>query len=96
MNREKLEVSTIKTAISIKDTKWTLSLFPQGTRDKTGNIQKVNKGFASIAKATKSDILPVAITKQKTKALWPFSEKITVKIGEIIPYSDNIEDMMTG
>lgn len=95
VNREKLEVSTIKTAISIKDTSWTLSLFPQGTREKTDNLTKVNKGFASIAKATKSDILPVAITKQTTKAIWPFSEKITVKIGSIIPYSDDIDDMMT-
>lgn len=94
VNRQKLEVSTIKTAISIKDTSWTLSLFPQGTRDKTDDLTKVNKGFASIAKATKSDILPVAIQKQKTNVFWPFSEKITVKIGDIIPYSDDIDDMI--
>ena len=38
VNREKLEVSTIKTAIGIKETGWVLGLFPQGTRETDGNM----------------------------------------------------------
>ncbi len=94
VNREKLEVSTIKTALSIKNTKWKLGLFPQGTRIQSGKIEKVSKGFASLAKATKADILPVAIIGADKNVKIPFTGKIVVKIGELIPYSDNIDEMV--
>lgn len=94
VNRDKLEVSTIKTALSIKDTKWKLGLFPQGTRVLNGKIEKVSKGFASLAKATKSDILPVAIIGADKNVKIPFTGKIVVKIGDLIPYSDNIDEMV--
>ena len=94
VNREKLGVSTIKTAIGIKKTNWVLGLFPQGTRDSGDRIEKITKGFASFAKATKTGILPVAIIGSDKKPKWPFSNNITVKIGKLIPYSDNIDDMM--
>ncbi len=101
VNREKMEVSTLKTALSIKNTKkWSLGIFPQGTREEAGQMSNITKGFASLAKATKTDILPVAIIGSDTKASLPIpffnkhKNKITVKIGEIIPYSDDIEDMM--
>ena len=94
VRRDKVEVSTIKTALNIKNTDWKLGLFPQGTRDSSHRVEKITKGFASFAKATKSGILPVAIIGSDQKAKWPFSNKLTVKIGEMIPYSDNIDDMM--
>ena len=85
---------TIKTALNIKNTKWMLGLFPQGTRDSGDRIEKITKGFASFAKATKTAILPVAIIGANKKPKWFGSPKLTVKVGKLIPYSDNIEDMM--
>ncbi len=94
VRRDKVEVSTIKTALNIKNTNWMLGLFPQGTRDSSQKVEKITKGFASFAKATKTGILPVAIIGTDQKPKWPFSPKLTVKIGKVIPYSDNIDDMM--
>ena len=94
VDREKLGVSTIKTVKLIKDTGWVLGIFPQGTRQLDGKIEHVAKGFASIAKITKCGILPVGITgTQETKRI-PFSGKIVVKIGKVIPYSNDIDDMV--
>ncbi len=95
VNREKLEVSTIKTAFEVKNTKnWILGLFPQGTRAKSGTIEDVHKGFAGIAKATQCGILPIGIVGTENKTLCPFKGKIKVKIGELIPYSDDLEKVM--
>lgn len=94
VNRDKLDVSTIKTALSIKDTKWKLGLFPQGTRVADSKLGNISKGFASLAKATKADILPVAIIGADKNVKVPFTGKIIVKIGELIPYSDNIDEMV--
>lgn len=94
VRRDKVEVSTIKTALNIKNTKWMLGLFPQGTRDASNRVEKITKGFASFAKATKTGILPVAIIGSDEKPKWFFSNNLTVKIGKLIPYSDDINDMM--
>lgn len=94
VKREKLEVSTIKTALLIKNTKWKLGLFPQGTRVLDGGSGSISKGFASLAKTTKTDILPVAIIGADKNVKIPFTGKIIVKIGELIPYSDNIDEMV--
>lgn len=94
VNREKLEVSTIKTALSIKKTKWALGLFPQGTRELSGTITRVQKGFAALAKTMKSNILPVAIINTDKKSWFPFREKIIIKIGKEIPYCDDIDYMV--
>lgn len=94
VKREKLEVSTIKTALLIKNTSWKLGLFPQGTRVMDGKIGNISKGFASLAKTTKTDILPVAIIGADKNVKIPFTGKIIVKIGELIPYSDNVDEMV--
>ena len=94
VRRDKVEVSTIKTALNIKNTNWMLGLFPQGTRDSSQRVEKITKGFASFAKATKTGILPVAILGSDIKPKWPFRGKLEIKIGELIPYSENIDDMM--
>ena len=94
VRRDKVEVSTIKTALNIKNTKWMLGLFPQGTRDASQRVEKITKGFASFAKATKTGILPVAIIGSDEKPKWLARPKLTDKIRKMIPYSDNIEDMM--
>lgn len=95
VNRGKVAVSTIKTALSISQTDWMLGLFPQGTRDPSDKVEKITRGFASFAKATKTGILPVSLTGTDKPVKWFFRNEITVKVGKMIPYSENIEEMMT-
>ena len=93
VDREKLGVSTIKTVMTIKKTGWVLGIFPQGTRQEPGEISNITKGFASLAKSTKCGILPIGITGTQVKR-FPFTGKIVVKIGKLIPYSDDVNTMV--
>ncbi len=95
VNREKLEVSTIKTAKAVLVHKrWSLALFPQGTRVRDGSLGKVNKGFASLGKLSGTDILPVAVIGSDKKARWPFQGNITVKIGDPISHKLEISEIV--
>ena len=94
VNREKLEVSTFKTAVAIKNTDWLLGLFPQGTRERDGNMDNVSRGFAALAKATKSDIIPVAISGATRDERRPFHGNIKIRIGKPIPYMDDTHEMI--
>ena len=91
VNRVSLGPSTVKTVQEIKDSNWVLGMFPQGTRGVPGEIKGVTKGFAGLAKLTKCDILPVGIIGTNEVKRWPFTGKIIVKIGKIIPYDKNTE-----
>jgi len=92
VNRQKLEVSTIKTAIAVSKTKdWRLGIFPQGTRDKSGKINHVSRGFTALAKTSKCDILPVSITGADKKSNGFHQGKIVIKVGELIPYGETEE-----
>lgn len=88
VNREKLEVSTIKTAIAVNKSDWKLAIFPQGTRDKSGKINRVTRGFVALAKASKCDILPVSIIGADKKSTGFHKQKITIQIGDMIPCGD--------
>lgn len=94
VDREKLGVSTIKTVKNLKNTDWVLGIFPQGTRQEAGEISHITKGFASLAKSTKCGILPVGITGTQEVKRFPFSGKIIVRIGKVIPYTDNVAGMV--
>ncbi|MBD5401184.1 1-acyl-sn-glycerol-3-phosphate acyltransferase [bacterium] len=91
VNRENLGPSTVKTVQEIKASNWVLGMFPQGTRGVPGEIRGVTKGFAGLAKLTKCDILPVGLIGSNEVKRWPFTGKIIVNIGEIIPYDKNPE-----
>ena len=80
VDRKKLEVSTIKTALSIKNTNWTLGFFPQGTRQQKEEFSNITRGFATLGADEKSR--------------HPFKSKIVMKIGNLIPYSNNIDEMV--
>lgn len=94
VDRENLSVSTIRTVLTIRKTEWVFGIFPQGRREVPGTITGVTKGFASLAKTTKCGILPVGIVGTEVARRLPFSGKIIVKIGEIIPYSENVDEML--
>lgn len=91
VNRSKLEVSTIKTAIAVNKTDWILGIFPQGTRDKSGMINSVSRGFTALAKTSKCDIMPVSIVGMEKKSKWFHQGKITIKVGDLIPYGETEE-----
>lgn len=95
VNRESLGPSTIKTVMNIKKSKWVFGIFPQGTRGVPGTISGVTKGFAGLAKITKCAILPVGIIGTEEVKRLPFSGKIVVKVGKPIPYSDDVEGMVS-
>ncbi len=86
VNREKLEVSTIKTVKDLYKTNWLLGIFPQGGIRRNKTIEKINKGFAVIAKAAKWDILPISITGCEKYNWIPFGAKVIVQIGKPISY----------
>lgn len=94
VDRAKLSVSTIKTVIGLKQTDWCLGIFPQGTRETDGNMENINKGFASFAKTLKCDILPVSITGMTKDQRKLFRGKMKIKIGKPIPYNDSPEKLM--
>ena len=94
VDRENLRVSTIRTVLTIRKTDWAFTIFPQGKRQTPGVISGVTKGFASLAKTTKCGILPVGINGTEDAKHIPVSGKIVVKIGKLIPYSDNVEEMV--
>ncbi len=95
VNREKLEVSTIKTAINVfKTNKWMLGIFPQGGIRRNGKIEKINKGFAVIAKQMKTDILPVAITGCEKYNWIPFKGKIKVCVGKCVSFNQEYDQII--
>lgn len=94
VNREKLSVSTIKTAMGIKKTNWLLGLFPQGTRETDGNLDNVSRGFAGIAKSLKCDILPVGIQGALKDERKNFRSHIVIKIGKPIPFEQDTNKMV--
>ena len=91
VDRENLSPSTVKTVEAIYDSKWVMGIFPQGTRGIPGEIKGVTKGFAGLARLTKCDILPVGIIGSNEAKWKPFSGKIIINIGKIIPYDKNPE-----
>ena len=94
VDRENLSVSTIRTVLTIKKTDWVFGIFPQGTRQEPGVISNITKGFASLAKTTKCGVLPVGIIGTQESKYFPFSGKIIINIGEIIPYSENVDEVV--
>jgi len=94
VDRDNVGVSTIKSAKAIKNTKnWVLGIFPQGTREKPGEIHRVTRGFLGLAKATKCDILPIGIIGTDNRRNIPFTGKIIVRIGKVIKLTDNPDEM---
>ena len=95
VNRERPEVSTIKTALTVlKTDKWRLGIFPQGGIKRNKKIEFINKGFAQLAKQTQTDILPIAITGCESEEKKLFKGRIKVFIGEPISYNQDIEDII--
>ncbi|MCR5262142.1 MAG: 1-acyl-sn-glycerol-3-phosphate acyltransferase [Candidatus Gastranaerophilales bacterium] len=87
VNREKLEVATIKTVRDVMKTKYfNLCIFPQGGIFRNKKIEVINRGFAVIAKMSKTDIIPMAITGVEKYNWVPFKGHLNVSIGTPISW----------
>ena len=95
VNREKLEVSTIKSAKEAFKANFSLCIFPQGGIRKNKKIEAINKGFVVLAKMVKVDILPVGISGVE-QYNWNIFKKSTInlKVGKPISYLDDEEDII--
>lgn len=95
VNREKLEVSTLKTVKEIFKTKdWFLGIFPEGGIRRNKKIETINKGFAVIAKSSKTDILPISIVGAEEYNWVPFKGKLIVNIGELISHDQEVDEII--
>lgn len=61
-----------------------LCIFPEGTRSPDGTPKTAKSGVGYIARATRADVVPVAIYKEKNEK---GGEKVIINIGEVIPNS---------
>ena len=88
VNRENPEVATFKTIFDLMKTSWSLGIFPEGQIRRTGVLENLQKGFITIAKKTKLDIVPIGISGfdgYAGKTL--FKKHITATIGKPISYT---------
>ncbi|MEM0950846.1 MAG: lysophospholipid acyltransferase family protein [Cyanobacteria bacterium P01_H01_bin.74] len=93
VNRERLELSTVKTALRIlKHGKWSLGIFPEGTRSEDSTtVGQPKKGVAYFAKAAKVPIIPLVIVHHTvTDKNGQPKKAITIKIGQLIPPDTNL------
>lgn len=88
VNREKPDVSTIKTVRDIfKTDDWSLGIFPQGGIHRNKKIEEISRGFVALAKLFKKNILPIGITGTEESNYNPFKRQtVTLKIGKVISY----------
>ena len=92
VDRDNVSVATIKTALSIKKTTWSLGIFPQGTRCNNGKLENVSKGFVTMAKKMNFDILPAGIVIEDTKNK-NGKKDIYVKVGTPISNSLSADEI---
>lgn len=83
VKRGKGDRSALNTAIEYLDRGYNLTIFPEGTRSKDGKIGSFKSGVSFVASEANADVLPVGITKRKTKLGRTY---LTVRFGKLIPY----------
>jgi len=89
VNREKLELSTIKSAQKIlKSGKWALGIFPEGTRSKNAEtVSEAKRGVAYFARQAKVPVLPFGIAHIKDSP----RGHIHICIGKPIPWQEDLD-----
>ncbi len=89
VNREKLELSTIKSAHKVlKSGKWALGIFPEGTRNKDRDtVGEAKKGVAYFARSGKVPVLPLGIAHIPDSP----RKRINICIGQPIPCEEDLD-----
>lgn len=89
VNRQKMEISTIKSAKEVLKSSWPLGMFPEGTRNKDATgIKELKKGVAFISKAANVPVLPVGLSHAPDD-----HRKVTVRFGKLIEPKATVEEM---
>lgn len=95
LNREKVGISTIKSAKEVFRAKYDLCIFPQGGIRKNKTIENINGGFIYFAKTNKVDIVPMGITGFEEYNWKLFKKKdATIKIGKPISWQLDEEEIL--
>jgi 1-acyl-sn-glycerol-3-phosphate acyltransferase len=78
------------------DEGWNILLFPEGTRSRTGRMASLHKGAALLAEVHHVDLVPVGLHGTHDAlppgSWWPRRRRITVRIGEPLPRSGDVEE----
>lgn len=83
VDRDTVELSTIKTSLRVLKDGNTLGIFPEGTRVKEMDIENAKPGVALISTKAKAPILPIFI-----EGNYKIFSKMFVKIGKPIEFED--------
>ena len=93
VKRGAADKTAIKTAIKILKDGKCLGIFPEGTRSKTGKLDKAEAGVSLIAAMTKAPIIPAAIINtEKIFSREKFLPKLAVVYGTPIKFSGSTKD----
>ncbi len=72
------------------DRGYSVMIFPEGHRSGDGSLQPFRSGVGLLAQQAEADVLPVALVGLdqiiKTRKRWFHAARITVRVGEPIPY----------
>ncbi len=91
VNREKVALSTIKSAKEVLKANFNLCIFPQGGIRKNKTIENINTGFIYFAKTNKVDIVPIAVCGLESYN-WKLFNKKDVYITVCDPISYKLSD----
>ena len=95
VNREKVQLSTIKTVKEVFKANFNLCIFPEGGIRKNHTIEHINGGFIYFAKTNKIDIVPIAMKGLETYNWRPFKkQEVNIKMGEPISYELPEEEIL--
>jgi len=90
INREKPDVSTIKTILrSVRDG-YVLGIFPEGTRIKGDSFGKAKAGLSVFTIKSKSKVVPVSIISK-----YKLFSKVIVYIGEPISFEEHFKEKLS-
>ena len=87
VHRDKVDITAVKNALKVLNSKNVLGIFPQGTRMSIEDSAKIKQGAVQFAYRTGCPIVPVGIHTKKGKVR--IFRKVYVKFGEPI-YLDRI------
>lgn len=85
VNRGEGDLTAIDRAVELVQRGKLVAIFPEGTRNRTGGPMRPKSGTAFIARRTGADVIPCALIFGEKRG---FRERITVKIGKVIPYGE--------
>lgn len=85
VNRGEGDLSSLDHAAKLVRDGKLVAIFPEGTRNRSGGPMRPKSGTAFIARQTGADIIPCALIFGEKRG---FREKITVRIGKVIPYQE--------